>query len=168
MIFVTVGSHEPFDRLVAEMDRIAADPPPGAPRVYGQITGRAGYRPANFDWVDELDAAAYRDACEAATCFVAHAGMGSIITAMERGKPIVILPRRGHLGETRNDHQYDTAMKLEGKPGVFVAPDTADLAAAVADALAWEAGTGSGKASLSAFAEDRLIAFLRGAINGKV
>lgn len=160
MIFVTVGSHEPFDRLIAVTDQLAKAYPDR--QFYGQITARAGYTPTSFPYAAELEAKEYDDACQRATCLVAHAGMGSIITALELRKPIVVLPRRAHLGETRNDHQFDTAMKFKGKPGIFVAECEDDVPAALEAALAWTPNGDGG--TLSAFAEDRLIAFLKDAI----
>ena len=54
--------------------------------------------------------------------------MGSIITALEVGKPIVILPRREHLNETRNDHQLASANQFSSRPGIIVALDETQLA----------------------------------------
>ena len=58
---------------------------------------------------------------------VAHAGMGSILTALEYGKPILVMPRRGDLRETRNDHQVATAQRFRGLPHVAVAFDEQEL-----------------------------------------
>ena len=52
---------------------------------------------------------------------LAHAGMGSILTALEFNKPLVVMPRRGHLAETRNDHQFDTAQQLVCRPAAALA-----------------------------------------------
>ena len=52
---------------------------------------------------------------------VAHAGVGSVVSAGEQGKPIVVLPRRAALGEHTSDHQVETIGWLRGKPGVHVA-----------------------------------------------
>src|SRR6185503_3524674 len=83
---------------------------------------------------------------------VAHAGMGSVITAGEHGKPIVLLPRRAGLGEHTNDHQVDTARWLRGRPGLFVADAEADLPAAIAAARDHESAGEGGPASLGATA----------------
>ncbi len=53
--------------------------------------------------------------------------MGSIITAMTLSKPILILPRRSHLHEHRNDHQFATVSHLKTKPGVVAALTEDDL-----------------------------------------
>ena len=68
--------------------------------------------------------------------------MGSILSAGERGKPIVLLPRAGRLGEHRNDHQRDTAARFAGRPGIFVAEDEAGLPGRIAAARAAAAGGG--------------------------
>jgi len=38
--------------------------------------------------------------------------MGTILTALEFGRPILVLPRRAELRETRTDHQLGTARTL--------------------------------------------------------
>ena len=161
MIFLTVGSHEPFDRLIRAMDAWCAIHPEA--EVFGQITERSAHRPAHFAFVGTLDAPAYQAKCAEAALLVSHAGMGSILTALDLGKPIVILPRRGHLKETRNDHQFATAREFRDKPGIFLAEDETGLAAALDRALAPGAGAG---AAAPAFAEGRLIRFLAGLARG--
>jgi UDP-N-acetylglucosamine transferase subunit ALG13 len=67
---------------------------------------------------------------------LAHAGMGSIISALEVGTPTLVLPRRAALGEVNTDHQLATARWLEGRPGIHVCFEEADLPAALDRALA--------------------------------
>ena len=130
--------------------------------VFGQITDRSAYRPQHFAFVGQLDAVSYRQKCLEARCLVSHAGMGSIITALDLSKPIVIVPRRGHLQETRNDHQYSTAREFRGKPGIFLAEDETRLDEAMAQALSPAAQGGAS----ATFAQDRLITFLAGLARG--
>jgi UDP-N-acetylglucosamine transferase subunit ALG13 len=162
VIFVTIGSVFPFDRLVAAADAWArgrgAPPAPEAPPapvngargpgsgldpaldpgpggVLAQI-GDGRYCPAHMGWVRRLDQDAYLAVARRARLIVAHAGMGSVITAGQLGKPIVILPRRQGLGEHNTDHQLATANWLRDKPGVYVAGSEAELAACIDAALA--------------------------------
>ncbi|RMF81534.1 MAG: glycosyl transferase family 28 [Planctomycetota bacterium] len=124
MILVTVGAQMPFDRLVGAVDAWAARV--GRDDVFAQIGPRAR-RPRHIEWCEFLDPPAYRRRCERADAIVAHAGMGSILTALELAKPLIIMPRRGELRETRNDHQVATARRFCDKPGVFVAMDVEEL-----------------------------------------
>lgn len=133
MIFLTVGTHEPFERLVKAVDAwVGAHP--GQGRFFGQITDH-GYRPENFPFTDRLSPTEYQTHFDQAELIISHAGMGTILTALSKGKPVVVLPRRGHLSETRNDHQYTTVKHLGQRPGVYVAQDETRLGAVLSNAL---------------------------------
>ena len=67
-----------------------------------------------------------------ARLIVAHAGVGSIVSAGEQGKPIVVLPRRAGLGEHTSDHQVETVGWLRDRPGIHVARSEAELPACIA------------------------------------
>jgi UDP-N-acetylglucosamine transferase subunit ALG13 len=124
VIFVTVGSQLPFDRLVKAVDAWAADR--GEAAVFAQI-GSSAYRPAHMDWAQYLPADAFRRKLVASSLVVSHAGMGNCLLALEAQKPILVMPRRLQLNETRNDHQLATARWLRQMPGVTVADDTEEL-----------------------------------------
>jgi UDP-N-acetylglucosamine transferase subunit ALG13 len=70
-----------------------------------------------------------------ADMIVAHAGMGSVISAMEMGKPVVLVPRVFEWGEHTTDHQMATARWLEGRPGIHVCMRDEDLGATIAHVL---------------------------------
>lgn len=155
MIFATVGSQTPFDRLVRALDAWCAR---GQAQVLAQI-GAGGYEPRHMRWLRMCTPAEFRDHCRAAELIVAHAGMGSVLTALEFGKPLLLVPRRGDLGETRNDHQLATARWLRGRPGIEVA-DGEDTLAAALDA--WLPGRDSrGQAPIAPSAQPRLLEALR-------
>ncbi len=109
MIFVTVGAQMPFTRLVKAVDEWAAVN--GSTDIFAQI-GPTDWRPLHLSWKRFLNPQEYRRLFREASAVVAHAGMGSILTAMELGKPLIVMPRRGDLEETRNDHQVATARRL--------------------------------------------------------
>ena len=134
MIFVTIGSAFPFDRLIRAMDAWAAETGRGG-EVLMQI-GRGTYRPDHTEWRESLPETDFAETVRAASLVVSHAGMGSAITAMRFQTPIVMLPRRFEAGEHTTDHQMATARWLQEKPGIFIAWDEADLAAGIARAEA--------------------------------
>uniref|UniRef100_UPI0013DD4422 hypothetical protein n=1 Tax=Sandarakinorhabdus rubra TaxID=2672568 RepID=UPI0013DD4422 len=136
-VFVSVGSMMPFDRLVRAMDEWAAANPDTPVEI--QI-GKGRHEPRHARWVRTLPLPDYR--ARVATCrlFVAHCGMGSIIAAIEAGKPILMLPRLLALGEHNSDHQLATARHVGSRPGLHVAADEADLMAR-ATALLADSGT---------------------------
>lgn len=126
MIFVTVGGQMPFDRLIRAVDDWAGQS--GCRDVFAQI-GDSRLRPLHIEWTSFLQPPEFTQRVRSARLIVAHAGMGSILTALEYGKPILVLPRRGDLGETRNDHQVDTARHLGQMGLVHAAIDETELIA---------------------------------------
>lgn len=124
MIFVTVGAQMPFDRLIKAVDQWAGTQQRSD--VIAQI-GTSEYRPSNIQWTPFLSTEEFRQRYEDASVVIAHAGTGSIITALQLGKPILIMPRRASLRETRNDHQVATAEQFRKFDSVAVAMDEEEL-----------------------------------------
>lgn len=126
MIFVTVGTQLSFDRLVAAVDAWAGLNP--SVEVFGQV-GPTAFRPKHFPFAQFVSPVRAEELMRGAELIVAHAGMGSLLTALGYGRPIVIMPRKASLGEHRNDHQLATARWLAGRPGVSVAWEESEVAA---------------------------------------
>jgi UDP-N-acetylglucosamine transferase subunit ALG13 len=126
MIFVTVGTQLPFDRLVGAVDGWAQER--NRTDVFAQV-GPTSVRPRHIAFAPFIDAGEFHQRVSEATVVVAHAGMGSILTALEMGKPIIVMPRRADLMEHRNDHQMATARQLLSQGRVHVAFDETELLA---------------------------------------
>jgi UDP-N-acetylglucosamine transferase subunit ALG13 len=159
VIFVTVGSQTPFDRLVRAVDNWAESR--GRSDVFAQI-GPSDYRPKTIEVVPFLDPSLFRERIKDASVVVAHAGMGVIITALEHGKPIVVMPRRGDLKETRNDHQLATAEQFLKQGRVMVAYNEEELAAKL-DSASFQSAE-----QVCSQASDSLIGAIRNFIEGSI
>ena len=125
MIFVSVGSMFPFDRMIRLMDTWAAQHPDE--EVFAQIGG-GSYEPKHMRCQRILPPNEYKTMVRSCRIIVAHAGTGSVFTASEFRIPIVLIPRRAANKEHTTDHQIDTAKWLEGKPGIFVVWSDDELA----------------------------------------
>jgi UDP-N-acetylglucosamine:LPS N-acetylglucosamine transferase len=153
VIFVTVGSQLPFDRMtlaVADWARAR-----GRTDVFFQ-TGVGSTDVGEFESRPTLPPDEIARRFDEATVVVAHAGTGSIIECLSRAKPVIIVPRASNLGETRNDHQFATAERFKDRPGVFVARNEREL-----PALLDRAHELSGGARITAHADARLTDALR-------
>jgi len=158
MIFVTIGSMFPFDRLIRAMDQWTAQT--GQAEVFAQI-GNGDYEPQHMEYVRTLPQAEFTATMARAELIVAHCGMGTVITAGQAGRPMVLVPRQKTLNEVTSNHQQATARWLGDKPGVFIAETEADLAITIARAQ----NTGSANsAGFAATADAAFITRLRDAI----
>lgn len=155
MIFVTVGTQLPFDRLISAVSDWAVRNPSQ------KVVAQTGAGRADFPGIlcqPTLDQTAFRATLEAAEIVIAHAGMGSILMAAEAGKPIIIMPRRADIGEHRNDHQSDTAAEMAALSNVHVVKDAAQLGQTLTTLLQQAPASA---AVLSSSAQPQLLAALR-------
>ena len=124
MIFVTVGTELPFDRLIKAVDLWAQET--GRTDIFAQI-GDGGWEPQYLRFNHFLDPYDFAERFRSADAVVAHAGMGTILSALQHTKPILIMPRRSSLGEQRNDHQVATARRMLRMGKVNVAFNETEL-----------------------------------------
>ena len=124
MIFITIGTDQPFDRMVKVVDAWAAER--GRTDIFAQI-GEGGWEPKAFPFVHFLNPVEYKERFAAARVIIGHAGMGTILSALHHGKPILVMPKKASLGEQRNEHQLATARRMMKMGNVAVAFDEAEL-----------------------------------------
>lgn len=124
MIFVTVGTDLPFDRMMHVVDDWACDH--GRRDVFAQI-GEGGWEPEYIEFTHFLQPADFKRRFDEAALIISHAGMGTILTALLCGKPILVMPKRASLHEHRSEHQVATARCMRDRYGVQVAKDESQL-----------------------------------------
>lgn len=125
MIFLTVGTLFPFDRLVRAVDDAVAAGLVEQP-VFAQI-GRTSFVPRYIKHVEALDKCTFDNKVADAAYLISHAGIGSITMALKYGKPLLVMPRMKRYKEHVNDHQVGTARKFEELGHILVAYDVRDL-----------------------------------------
>lgn len=156
MIFASVGSMLPFDRLVQAVDEWAAANP--SEEVYLQI-GRGEYEPKHAPFVRMMPHTEYRQRLETCDLFVAHVGMGSILQSLEVKKQLLMLPRLASLREHTTDHQLHTAARFRDVEGLLIVDDTAALQSAMTRLLREPLASSAG---LSRYAPQPLIDYVAG------
>lgn len=109
MIFATIGTQAPFDRFVKMLDELCE----GLDEEVIVQTIKSEYTPKNVKCVDFLPPDVFAEYFGRARMVIAHAGMGTILSALKQDKPIIIVPRLASLKEHRNDHQIATAMRMD-------------------------------------------------------
>ncbi|WP_193210590.1 glycosyltransferase [Luteolibacter marinus] len=124
MIFVTVGTDQPFDRMLKVIDKWALES--GRTDVFAQI-GDGAWEPQHIPFVEFLEPSEFKRRFAEADLVIGHAGMGTILSALLHGKPILVVPKKASLGEHRNEHQTATARRMMALGNVDVAFDEAEL-----------------------------------------
>jgi len=165
LIFLTVGTQLPFDRLVRSVDEWCARH--DHHEIFGQIAAQnsESYTPKNFSWQAFLTPEDIEKRFKDARIIVGHAGMGTIISALTHRRPLLMLPRRAEFGEHRNDHQLATADRFGDRPNLNVATDKNDISEHL-DRLTGPAATLAPEV-ITPFAEQGLIAAVRGGLLGR-
>jgi len=125
MIFLTVGTMYTYDRLLKIVDNaiskgIITD------QVFGQI-GNTNYKPQNFEYVKTLSRDKYIKCFTKADAIISHAGIGTIIMALECNKSLLVVPRLSKFNEHVNDHQVGTSQAFFKKGALLVANDEAEF-----------------------------------------
>lgn len=156
MIFVTTGTQLPFPRLIAAIDTLASTLDE---EIVAQVGPDTTARP-HLDVRATLTPAEFAALFERARVVVAHAGIGTVLSAKKIGKPLIVVPRRFALGEHRNDHQMATAKQIEPLTGIYVAWETEALPALLQENALVPATPEPGPAA------DRLLTRLRDFIDG--
>lgn len=114
MIFITVGTQLPFDRLLetfVEWFDISGY----AGEVVAQVGEESQFTHPDMKVFKTLSSDEYYQWFCQAQGVVSHAGMGGILSCLDHGKRGVFLPRQYALAEHRNDHQLDTAKAFAGQ-----------------------------------------------------
>jgi UDP-N-acetylglucosamine transferase subunit ALG13 len=125
MIFLTVGTQFPFDRLVRAIDKLKGE---GVIRdeIIAQV-GRSNYTPDNFRVYESLDKTEFDETVQNASAIISHAGMGSITMALEHNKPMLVMPRLSRYREVVNNHQVGIAQRFSQTGHLIVAMDETEL-----------------------------------------
>jgi UDP-N-acetylglucosamine transferase subunit ALG13 len=128
LIFVTFGTDgHPFERALDMIQPLAV-----TDRIVVQC-GATSSRPdwANTDWVEFVQYERQLHLMRTAAAVIAHAGVGSIMSALGVGVRPIVIARRSAMGEHIDDHQLQIAAELEARGLVTPVLDTDELRSAL-------------------------------------
>ena len=160
MIFATVGTQLPFDRMITSIDKWNKKQELSG--CFAQV-GLGGFKPSSLEFSETLTPSQFANQIAKCKVIVSHAGMGTILTALQLGKPIVIMPRLASLGEHRNDHQLATVENLRGISGIYVAEDEEELMRSLDQAQSLDGGNG-----FSPHAQENLLTAVSDFVGGTI
>lgn len=127
MILVTLGTQAfPFDRLLREVDGFPDD------EIVVQCAS-GGMRPERAIWHDKLSFDELVALVSRSRAVVSHAGVGSVLTALDHGRRPVVVPRLRQFGEAVDDHQVEFARRLAKASLVTLVEDPSELPSVLAE-----------------------------------
>jgi len=125
MIFLTVGTQFPFDRLVKSVDEAVFED--GLKEeIFAQI-GDSSYRPRNFKAVSFLEKRLFDKHIREASGIISHGGIGTIVMAMEHSKPLLAMPRLKRYREVVHNHQVAIVKRFELLGHILVAYEAEEI-----------------------------------------
>ncbi|SEP75000.1 UDP-N-acetylglucosamine transferase subunit ALG13 [Virgibacillus subterraneus] len=111
MILVVLGTHElPFTRLLKEAERLKSEN-----IIEDDIIVQSGHTKYNSNKLTIKQFVSYKEMdllCEQARLIITHAGTGSIIAGLKKGKSVIACARLKKYGEHNDDHQLQIVSAL--------------------------------------------------------
>lgn len=137
MIFAAVGTQKfPMDRLLAELDRLA-----GSGALDEPVFMQTGVSTSEFRHCRSnsfLDKAEMAAKVAESSLVICHAGVGSILMALQAGKKVIVVPRRAMFAEHVDDHQVEIARSFARAGYVRIVENITDLLDAIRACAQWQ------------------------------
>ena len=136
MILVTVGTQKfQMDRLIKAVDELAGS---GILNENFFIqSGHSTYTPQHCRYAAFLKKEEMEEKIDGCSILLSHAGVGSILMGLKRGKKVLVVPRMQKFGEHVDDHQIEIAESFAKAGYIKMVTDTETLAEAIVHCDAW-------------------------------
>ena len=130
MILVTLGTQDKnFVRLLEKIDQLINNG-----LIKDKVIVQAGftkYNSANMEIFDLIPQDEFNDLMDKADIIITHGGVGNIISALEKNKKVIAVPRLAKYGEHINDHQTQIIAKFNALGYIIGLQDVDELDDAV-------------------------------------
>ncbi len=130
MILVTLGTQDKnFVRLLEKIDQLINNG-----LIKDKVIVQAGFTKYNSENMEIFDLIAqdeFNDLMDKADIIITHGGVGNIISALEKNKKVIAVPRLAKYGEHINDHQTQIIAKFNALGYIIGLQDVDELDDAV-------------------------------------
>lgn len=132
MILVTVGSAKEykFIRLLKLIDELCEENFLNGEEVFAQV-GYNDYTPKNYNYFDMVSDVEFKDYLNKAEIIISHAGTGTVVASVKKGKKVVIFPRLEKYNEHLDDHQLEISELFSEKGYALSALNKQELIEAI-------------------------------------
>ena len=130
MILVTLGTQDKnFVRLLEKIDQLINNG-----LIKDKVIVQAGftkYNSENMEIFDLIPQDEFNDLMDKADIIITHGSVGNIISALEKNKKVIAVPRLAKYGEHINDHQTQIIAKFNALGYIIGLQDVDELDDAV-------------------------------------
>ena len=130
MILVTLGTQDKtFVRLLDEIDKLI-----NKGIIQDKVIVQAGftkYSSDNMEIFDLIPQDEFNNLISKADLVITHGGVGNIISALEKNKKVIAVPRLAKYGEHINDHQTQIIAKFNDLGYIIGLQDVDELDRAI-------------------------------------
>ena len=130
MILVTLGTQDKtFVRLLDEIDKLI-----NKGIIQDKVIVQAGftkYSSDNMEIFDLISQDEFNNLMSKADLVITHGGVGNIISALEKNKKVIAVPRLAKYGEHINDHQTQIIAKFNDLGYIIGLQDVDELDRAI-------------------------------------
>ena len=109
-VLVTIGSmvEKKFTRLFKIIDELCEERVLDGSQVIAQV-GFDQYQSSNFKCFDMIADEKFKKMIDESDLIIAHAGTGTVVSSLKKGKKVIIFPRMAQYDEHYDDHQLELA-----------------------------------------------------------
>ena len=126
MVFIALGTQKfQCNRLLKEIDRLIEGRLLNE-QVFAQ-RGYSDYEPKHYESVMFLDKEDYDEKIAQCSLVISHSGVGTILSAVNHRKPVIVFPRLKKYKEHVDDHQLEIARAFEKKKLVLMYHEGDDI-----------------------------------------
>lgn len=130
MIFVILGTQKfQFNRLLQMVDNLIEKKVITEP-VFAQV-GYSAYQPKYYEYRDFLPEQEFKEKIGSSRLVISHGGIGSMMSCLERGKRVIVVPRNMIHDEHIDNHQYQLASLFKRRGHILMAENEKQLGRAV-------------------------------------
>lgn len=134
MILVTLGTQDKtFVRLLDEIDKLI-----NKGIIQDKVIVQAGftkYSSDNMEIFDLIPQDEFNNLMSKADLVITHGGVGNIISALEKNKKVIAVPRLAKYGEHINDHQTQIIAKFNDLGYIIGLQDVDELDRAIKEVI---------------------------------
>lgn len=127
MILITVGTARfNFNRLFKIIDELCEEKIIDGKEIIAQI-GYTEYKPKHYKSFSLINSDDFNKYIEESKYIIAHAGVGTVVSSVQKNKKVIVFPRMEKYNEHVDDHQLELSKLFKENNYAMIAKNKKEL-----------------------------------------